>query len=223
LYDFNKLVVKFAQTEARLNRRSEADPWTAKQGRIFCETLEDRGFRNGRSYAEAYDIFWGTPDAASTELDADTLRDFQGLVHINRGDAVIQLQFSCRHGTAASGPRPAHCSAPTVIEATNHRRFKARAPGTRHRAGVATAANLEKLRTAKRVDDGLEELVMSALSMDSLLSARFIGFAGEHPDISGKTTSRRTIAHDDKVYASVLEPSVGLGAVVDSLIATLEA
>jgi hypothetical protein len=223
LYDHNRIVVDYVRTEARLNRRSESDPWTARHARTLCQTLKDAAFRNGRNYAHKYDIFWGTPDSQSAALDPDGVRDQLGLVHIDRHEPVLQLTFRCSGTSHHGGAIPRHVSAPTVVEATSHRRFKARPPRIGGAAtGGATAADLERLRVARTVVDGFEELVLSSIPMDALIDAHFKGFTGEHADISGSKPTRITVARDDRLYAKLLEPPVRLSGVVAALKAALE-
>lgn len=184
--------------------------------------MEDRNFRNGQDYGQGYGIFWATPDPKVAKLDADNLRDIQGLVHIDKNEPVIQLHFSCTSAMGGPAASPGSCAGPTVIEATHHRRFKARITSI-PMPGAGTAADLEKLRTSKSIYDGVSELVLSPVPMDAVVDARFVGFTGEHSDISCRAPTTFSTARDDRSYATMLaKPLGGLQTIVDDLCAKLE-
>lgn len=221
LYDDAKRVVKLGAVQVRLNRAAETDPWTARQARTLSLSLKDPHFLNGRKYGQTYDIFWATPDPACRALDADTLRDQLGLVHIDKEQWVLQLHFhfSSRGPGVARGPT--WCCRPTIIEATDHRRFKARPPSTGYRS-AATAADLERLRRAGAIQDGFEEIVISAVPMSALQDARYVGYTAEHADMITAAPSSITMSRSDRLYAKAIEPAVGFATVMTTLKAALE-
>jgi hypothetical protein len=221
LYDPKRRVLNYTQTQSRLGRHSETDSWTPKQARLLGLTLEDRNFRSGQNFAHSYDIFWATTDPKADTLDADSLRDALGLVHIDKGEGIILLRFSCYSPIHGHSQSPAHCSGPTVIEAVSHRRFKARVTSPAA-LGNGMATDLEELRNNRKIRDGLTELVLSSISMDKLANAKFVGFTYEHSDISRTAPTFLTIARDNRCYADLLARTTGLDKISDFLTKELE-
>ena len=177
-----------------------------------AEFLEQTTYYSNNIYAHRFGIFWATPSPDYFLANADTLRDAQGLVDIDQGAPLIQLAFDC------SATIPIECSNPTVIEATYHRRFKAKPVDI---SREATAVDLEHLRVDRRLNDGANEMTLSAIPMTRLISARYVGHTSDYADISRGPPTPESRDDDDLVFASML-CDTRLPSMIDDLKSLLE-
>ncbi|MCA0359077.1 MAG: hypothetical protein LCH78_19885 [Proteobacteria bacterium] len=214
LHHPDKAVLDYSRVNASLPRDGRPlNVWTPDECRRLAALVTNPAYWSQSHYAHRYGIFWATPSDSYATADATTLRDAQGLVHVERDEPLIQLTFAC---TLAS---PTACAAPTVIEATYHRRFKARPVSDLMNQ---TAANLEALRRGRILADGAPELTLSSIPMTSLTHARYAGHAATHADLDDAPPTPANQAANDEVFSNILVDG-RLGPIKAELTSWLEA
>lgn len=190
-------------------RVDESRPWTLDHCRRLLVQFNSAALpgkkgslargRMKKRYAHTYRVFWASPELHLRGLNADELRDRLGLVDVESGVPIFQFEFKLRHRS------PRRHSGPTVIEATTHRRFRAR-PTSKRIAGTGAATHLRALREALTLVDGAPELCLSPVWMSQLRATWFCGFTTTEPDISpGRATTASTLRDDETFHRLLLK------------------
>lgn len=125
---------------------------------------------------QQFDIFWATPDEVPPmdgETPATCARDYLGLVHYNNSvsdrNGLLEVVFSLPN------PNSQRMSAPTFIEAADHRRFAA-APCNPSTAGWGQAADLHKLDDSLAEFDGGREAVLTKVEVGNIKNCVALGY-----------------------------------------------